>query len=318
MRENKTLRGEKVSLEVCTKESWHEFYKSYESDPMMSTTSYIYDFERVEKSYSEKMNDNTRLYFTIFHEGAVVGQIYLKHMNRENKRTEFGIALTNDSVKGKGFGTEAIQLLANYAFFTLGFEYIFADSVLRNVRSQYVLEKVGFVHTREDSVFKYYKLSRFNSHAPEGYICPFCLVAEGIENENVLTKQSDIIYRDEYITAFICAGWWENNKGHVLIIPNRHFENLYELPSEYSAKIHDFEKRVAIAMKQEYKCDGISSRQHNEPAGNQDVWHYHLHVFPRYKNDNLYGMDRRATTVEERAVYAEMLRNYLLCDAETK
>ena len=148
------------------------------------------------------------------------------------------------------------------------------------------------------------------THASANYICPFCLVAQGIENEHVLTKQSDIIYRDEFITAFICAGWWENNKGHVLIIPNKHFENLYELPDNYSAKIHAFAKRAAIALKQEYKCDGVSTRQHNEPAGNQDVWHYHLHVFPRYAGDNLHSMKRSATTAKERAVYAERLRDY--------
>jgi len=148
------------------------------------------------------------------------------------------------------------------------------------------------------------------SNAPEDYICPFCLVVKGIENEHVLTKQSDVIYRDDYITAFISAGWWENNKGHVLIVPNKHFENLYELPSDYSAKIHDFEKRVAIAFKEVYKCAGVSSRQHNEPAGNQDVWHYHLHVFPRYKDDNLYAMERTATTINERAVYAKQLKKY--------
>jgi len=150
------------------------------------------------------------------------------------------------------------------------------------------------------------------SHAPEGYICPFCLIVKGIENEHVITRQSDIIYRDEFITAFINATTFGINKGNVIIIPNRHFENLYELPSDYSAKIHDFAQQVAIAFKQEFKCDGVSTRQHNEPAGNQDVWHYHLHIFPRYKDDNLYGMKRIPTNVEERAVYAEQLRNYFL------
>jgi len=152
----------------------------------------------------------------------------------------------------------------------------------------------------------------FYRNAPEDYICPFCLVAEGIENEHVRTKQSDIIFSDDYITAFISADWWGNNKGHVLVIPNKHFENLYELSSKYSAKIHSFEKKVAIALKQLYKCDGVSSRQHNEPAGNQDVWHYHLHVFPRYINDNLYQAKRMSATDRERAVYAEKLRDYFL------
>jgi len=153
---------------------------------------------------------------------------------------------------------------------------------------------------------------RLYNHAPEGYICPFCLVSKGIENEHVQTKQSDIIYRNGFITAFINVATWGINKGNVIIIPNHHYENLYDLPSDYSTKIHDFERRVAIAFKDVYKCDGVSSRQHNEPAGNQDVWHYHLHVFPRYKNDNLYAMNRVETTVDERAAYAEQLRQYFL------
>jgi len=153
-----------------------------------------------------------------------------------------------------------------------------------------------------------------HNHAPEGYACPFCLVAKGIENEKLRTKQSDVIYRDEYITAFITLGWYPNNKGHVLIIPNEHFENIYELPSDYSSRIHDFEKQVAIALKEVYNCDGVSSRQHNEPAGYQTVWHYHLHVFPRYYDDDLYfsyNLGYKAA-VEERAVYAKKLRDYFL------
>ena len=46
---------------------------------------------------------------------------------------------------------------------------------------------------------------------------------------------------------------------------------------------------MALTMKVVYSCDGISTRQHNEPAGNQDVWHYHLHVTPRYKDDVFYS-----------------------------
>jgi diadenosine tetraphosphate (Ap4A) HIT family hydrolase len=49
--------------------------------------------------------------------------------------------------------------------------------------------------------------------------------------------------------------------------------------------IYDLVRR--IAMRHTYGCDGISTRQHNEPAGYQDVWHFHLHVFPRYHGDVL-------------------------------
>ena len=77
------------------------------------------------------------------------------------------------------------------------------------------------------------------NHAPEGYVCPFCSIAEGIENEHRRTKQSDIVYRDEFITAFMNVASWGINKGNVIIIPNRHFENLYDLPADYSSKIRE-------------------------------------------------------------------------------
>ena len=67
-------------------------------------------------------------------------------------------------------------------------------------------------------------------------------------------------------------------------------------------------KRLAIAMKTVYACDGISTRQHNEPAGSQDVWHYHLHVTPRYENDNYYGTQREFMPIPEREKHAEALK----------
>jgi len=148
------------------------------------------------------------------------------------------------------------------------------------------------------------------NHAPKDYICPFCLITNGIENEHIYTKQADIVYKDDYVTAFISACWWKNNKGHIIIIPNSHFENIYDLPSKLSTKIHQLERKIAIAFKEIYKCDGVSSRQHNEPCGSQDVWHYHLHVFPRYKDDNLYLTLRETSEPHERLEYAEKLRKY--------
>ena len=70
-------------------------------------------------------------------------------------------------------------------------------------------------------------------------------------------------------------------------------------------------RRIAIAFKETYGCDGTSTRQHNEPGGNQEVWHYHVHVFPRYEGDGLYGARRRRTTPDERLVYADRLRSWL-------
>lgn len=160
MESDASLRDEKITLKPCTNELWHEFYKNYIVDPMMDTTPYAYDYERIEKAYRIKTTEESRRYFFITHGDKIIGQIYLKHMDEGNKTTEFGIALTDDSVKGKGFGTEAIRLLIDYAFNVLDMESIAADSVLRNTRSQHVLEKTGFRYIHEDSDFKYYVLRR--------------------------------------------------------------------------------------------------------------------------------------------------------------
>jgi histidine triad (HIT) family protein len=143
------------------------------------------------------------------------------------------------------------------------------------------------------------------------YECPFCRIVSGVEKDNKGTKQKDIIYQNNDVTAFIASKWWPNNKGHVLVVPNEHFENIYELPSVMAAEIHKVAQLTALAMKDTYKCDGISTRQHNEPAGNQDVWHYHLHVYPRYEEDQLYLTKGDYTEPMERLFYAEQLRKWL-------
>lgn len=150
------------------------------------------------------------------------------------------------------------------------------------------------------------------NHAPKNYVCPFCKIAKGIEDEHVITRKADIFYRDRFITAFIASHWWPNNKGKLLIIPNKHFENIYDLPESLSNKIHACAKKAAVALKEIYRCDGVSMLQHNEPAGNQEDWHYHLHVFPRYKNDRLYALYERKYLApeKERKKFALKMRRY--------
>ena len=84
------------------------------------------------------------------------------------------------------------------------------------------------------------------------------------------------------------------------------------MPEEIGHKIFDMSKKIAVAFKGTYKCDGTSTRQHNEPAGNQDVFHFHLHVFPRYEGDNLY-LNHENTywpSSGEKKPYANKLKEY--------
>ena len=149
------------------------------------------------------------------------------------------------------------------------------------------------------------------NHEPEGYLCPFCSLIRGIEGEHVCSVQSDIVYCDEMVTALIGSHQWPNNHGNVIIVPNKHFENIYDLPVAYASHIHRIARLIALAFKEVYDCDGVSTRQHNEPAGNQDVWHYHLHVTPRYAGDQFYESRREVMPAAERAAHAQRLRDCL-------
>lgn len=148
------------------------------------------------------------------------------------------------------------------------------------------------------------------THAPNDYICPFCDWLAG--NETEYKQNNDIVWQDEHTMAFVSPKWWVNNPGHVIVIPKTHYENIYDIPEEVLAKTYNTVKKMAIAVRDTYDCDGISTRQHNEPAGDQDVWHLHAHVYPRYKGDELYHNhnNRRIVDPYERAPYVQRLKKY--------
>lgn len=148
-------------------------------------------------------------------------------------------------------------------------------------------------------------------HAPPGYDCPFCRLVAGSDLGPSGSTQRDLVYQDDEVAAWVASKWWPNNKGHVLVVPVAHYENTYELPPELATPIQRLAREIALAMKEVYGCDGISIRQHNEPRGGQDVWHYHLHLFPRYPRDFLSLTRGRHTLPEQRWPYAERLKNYL-------
>jgi histidine triad (HIT) family protein len=141
-----------------------------------------------------------------------------------------------------------------------------------------------------------------------------CAIARDDIEKGPLFSPEDLIYSGEKVYAMISAYQWPNNPGNVVVVPNDHYENIYELPDEIAARIQAAAKWVALAMKAAWNCDGVSTRQHNEPAGNQDTWHYHLHVTPRYLSDDLYKTyleGKALMPAEQRADYALDLRQAL-------
>lgn len=159
------------------------------------------------------------------------------------------------------------------------------------------------------------------NHAKEDYFCPLCSLISGKDNERVYSKQTDIVYKDDFVTAFIASHPLKNNPGLVMIVPNKHYENLYDMPDDILARVHQLSKRVSIAIRNVFpNCKGNVLRQHNEPVEEakckgQDVLHYHLHIMPRYSDDKMYEYvedgERWMMPQEERKHYADLLRQEL-------
>jgi histidine triad (HIT) family protein len=148
------------------------------------------------------------------------------------------------------------------------------------------------------------------NHAPKEYICPICIGIQGVENADTMLKQADLVYKDDLTSVFMNSFFIDGNEGHLIVVPNKHFENLYDLESEYAHTIMDTVQKMAVVVRTAYNCDGITLRQNNEPAGDQHAFHFHLHIFPRYEGDkfNTEGTNKRATTLEERQKYINKIK----------
>ena len=153
-----------IELVPMTRPMCHEFYQKFENDPdifmdMSRFAPYEYTPERADRYFEEQQTPD-RIVFMIMEGGRPVGEVKLKYIDRETKQCSLGIHLQNDEAKNRGIGTAAERLALAYAFDVLGMETVNADAVLKNKRSQHVLEKVGFVFVREDETFRYYVCKR--------------------------------------------------------------------------------------------------------------------------------------------------------------
>lgn len=103
--------------------------------------------------------------------------------------------------------------------------------------------------------------------------CIFCKIIEG-------SVPSAKIYEDEHVYAFMDI--MPVSKGHVLLIPKKHEENLYNLSEEEAANLFSVAPKIARALKDEFKPAGMNLLQNNGAPAGQSVFHFHLHFIPRY------------------------------------
>ena len=107
--------------------------------------------------------------------------------------------------------------------------------------------------------------------------CIFCKLANG----DIPTAT---VYEDEYLRAIMDAA--PANKGHIIILPKSHASGIYELEDEYVSRTFVLAKKLAVALKKLTGCDGVNILQNNGEAAGQTVFHFHVHVIPRFKNDD--------------------------------
>ena len=140
----KLIVDDKIVLIPMTSQLYHIERKNYIADPMMCETPYIYTPEIAQKDFERKANDCNRVWFAILLDDIVIGDVYLKNIDLQKGSGTLSIMLIQDCYKEKGYGTAVERTV-------LELSVIYADVVLRNTRSQHVLEKIGFEYLHEDS-----------------------------------------------------------------------------------------------------------------------------------------------------------------------
>jgi histidine triad (HIT) family protein len=108
--------------------------------------------------------------------------------------------------------------------------------------------------------------------------CIFCKIANG-------EIPSATLYEDEDFRVILDLG--PASRGHALILPKVHAADLFSLPDETAAKAMILAKRIAETLKEGLKADGINIVQNNGEAAGQTVFHFHMHLIPRYQGDTV-------------------------------
>ncbi|MEH6943553.1 HIT family protein [Bacillus sp. JJ722] len=119
--------------------------------------------------------------------------------------------------------------------------------------------------------------------------CIFCKILNG-------EIPSAKVYEDEHVLAFLDIS--QVTKGHTLVIPKVHKENVYELTPEIASHIFSVVPKIANALKAEYQPIGLNTINNNGEAAGQTVFHFHMHLLPRYGEGDGFGAVWKTHTSE--------------------
>ncbi len=132
--------------------------------------------------------------------------------------------------------------------------------------------------------------------------CIFCKIIAG-------EIPSRTIYEDDDFKVILDVN--PAAKGHALILPKNHCKNLYEIDEQTLAKAAALAKKLASHMKEQLQCDGLNVLQNNGEVAGQTVFHFHMHLIPRYvgmKNNDLLNWTHEEFTDEEQDAICEKLQ----------
>ena len=121
--------------------------------------------------------------------------------------------------------------------------------------------------------------------------CPFCKIASG-------EATASIVYEDDTVLVFMDLN--PASVGHTLVVPKKHYENIYDVPEKLLAELAVVVKRVCVAVKKTVDADGIRVIQLNGVAAGQVVMHLHFHVIPTVSKAGVVMGHRGRLTPERR------------------
>lgn len=103
------------------------------------------------------------------------------------------------------------------------------------------------------------------------------------------------------------------NLGHTLLIPKKHFRNIFDTPDDFTDKIYRVLKHISCGIKQALDCDGLNIIQNIEKAAGQEVFHSHIHIVPRYTDDafSLNLKKKKYANDEDMIKFAKKIANYI-------
>ena len=92
-----------------------------------------------------------------------------------------------------------------------------------------------------------------------------------------------VVYEDEHVLAFLDIS--QTTKGHTLVIPKKHLVDIFEMEASLMEQVYSVVPKIASALKATFGCSGLNIVNNNGESAGQTVFHYHVHLIPRYGQD---------------------------------